>query len=97
MQAESNAESSYRSFLHYFHPTLSDHLSLYKSVPLQRVTALERFYCIYKTIIILSPINRGQPTLHVKFEALISDHSDNHFVCKVSVTLTFDLKSRKCH
>ena len=30
MQDKSNAESSYRSFLHYFQPALSNHLHLYK-------------------------------------------------------------------
>jgi len=28
MKVESNAENSYRCFLHYFQPSLSDHVSL---------------------------------------------------------------------
>jgi hypothetical protein len=46
MQAKSNSESSYRSFLHYFHPALSNYLLLYQTITVLRVTALHRFYCI---------------------------------------------------
>ena len=50
MQAKSNAESSYRSFLHYFQPALSNHLHLYQFIPVQRVAALDRFYSIVRAL-----------------------------------------------
>ena len=48
MQAESNAESSYRSFLHYFQPALSSHLFNSSKIVAFWVAVIDRFYCTWK-------------------------------------------------
>ena len=50
MLDESSAESSCRSFLHYFQPALSYHLFLKSKSESFLVSAVERFYCTEKSV-----------------------------------------------
>jgi len=43
MQNEGKAESSPKSFLHYFHPALCDHLSLIIAIIIHLMAVLDRF------------------------------------------------------